>query len=203
MHWWQKNKGLKSRLIWIAILGTIAVSFVVDLLLDEPAAVGGIHIALESLIVFLAFGSAVFLGSSWLRTQKTVVALEKSLAEQQTERDQWRQRTESLLRGLGIEIDSQLRIWGLTPAERETALLLLKGYGHKEIALLFEKSERTVRHQAAAVYRKSRLAGRVELSAFFLEHLLLPQRVDAGAREPGDAAQRSEEDGQDPLTRVH
>jgi hypothetical protein len=31
-----------------------------------------------------------------------------------------------------------------------------------------------VRQQAIAVYRKSGLAGRAELSAFFLEDLLLP-----------------------------
>jgi DNA-binding CsgD family transcriptional regulator len=58
--------------------------------------------------------------------------------------------------------------------ERETALMLLKGHGHKEIATILGKSERTVRQQAVAVYRKSGLAGRAELSAFFLEDLLLP-----------------------------
>jgi len=70
----------------------------------------------------------------------------------------------------------------LSPVERETALLLLKGYGHKEIAGLQEKSERTVRQHAVAVYRKSGLSGRAELSAFFLEDLLLPadERADPG-----------------------
>ena len=90
------------------------------------------------------------------------------------ERDAWRGRAEKLLRGLGEEIDRQLRDWALTPAERETALLLLKGYGHKDIATLQGKSERTVRQHSIAVYRKSGLSGRAELSAFFLEDLLLP-----------------------------
>jgi len=49
--------------------------------------------------------------------------------------------------------------------------LLLRGYGHKKIAELLQKSERTVRQQAIAVYRKSGLHGRAELSAFFLEGL--------------------------------
>jgi DNA-binding CsgD family transcriptional regulator len=71
--------------------------------------------------------------------------------------------------------DRQLRAWNLTPAERETALLLLKGLGLKEIAALQDKSERTVRQHAISVYRKSGLGGRAELSAFFLEDLLLPQ----------------------------
>jgi len=36
------------------------------------------------------------------------------------------------------------------------------------------RRERTVRQHAVAVYRKSGLSGRAELSAFFLEDLLLP-----------------------------
>lgn len=40
-------------------------------------------------------------------------------------------------------------------------------------------SERTARQQALAVYRKAGLAGRAELSAFFLEDLLLPPEGDA------------------------
>ena len=57
-------------------------------------------------------------------------------------------------------------------------MLLLKGLGHKEAAALLERSERTVRQHAVSVYRKSGLSGRAELSAFFLEDLLLP--VDHG-----------------------
>ncbi len=94
--------------------------------------------------------------------------------QQRGERDAWRERAETLLRGLGEAIDAQLREWQLTPPERDTALLLLKGYGHKEIASLAGRSERTVRQHAVAVYRKSGLGGRAELAAFFLEDLLLP-----------------------------
>jgi DNA-binding CsgD family transcriptional regulator len=90
------------------------------------------------------------------------------------ERDLWRKRTHALLGGLSEEIESQLRRWGLTPVERQTALLLLKGCGHKQIAQLLGKSERTVRQQAVTVYRKSGLAGRAELAGFFLENLHLP-----------------------------
>ena len=37
-----------------------------------------------------------------------------------------------------------------------------------------QTSERTIREQARALYRKSGLSGRAELSAYFLEDLLLP-----------------------------
>ena len=60
----------------------------------------------------------------------------------------------------------------------------------KEIAAIQEKSERTVRQHAVSVYRKSGLAGRAELSAFFLEDLLLPvdQEERSGASEAGESA---------------
>lgn len=86
----------------------------------------------------------------------------------------WRSRVEGLMRGLGAAIDKQFDAWGLTPAEKDIALLLLKGLSHKEVAELRERAERTVRQQALSIYRKSNLSGRASLSAYFLEDLLLP-----------------------------
>ncbi|MGH8595878.1 MAG: LuxR C-terminal-related transcriptional regulator, partial [Gammaproteobacteria bacterium] len=61
-----------------------------------------------------------------------------------------------------------------TEAEREVALLLLKGLSSKEIAAVRGVSERTVREQSRAIYSKAGLTGRAALSAFFLEDLLAP-----------------------------
>jgi hypothetical protein len=52
--------------------------------------------------------------------------------------------------------------------------LVLKGLSHKDIAERCGRSERTVRQHAVAVYRKSGLAGRAELAAYFMEDLLPP-----------------------------
>ncbi len=87
---------------------------------------------------------------------------------------QWQIRHENLTRGLGEVIDEQLRSWQFTPAEREVASLLLKGLGIKEIASIRRTSERTARQQCLSIYAKSGVSGRAELSAFFLEDLLLP-----------------------------
>ena len=75
--------------------------------------------------------------------------------------------------GLSAVIDAQFRRWSLSPAESEVAMLLLKGLSLKETAEVRSTSERTTRKQARAVYRKSGLAGRAELSAWFLEDLLV------------------------------
>jgi DNA-binding CsgD family transcriptional regulator len=88
----------------------------------------------------------------------------------------WTAEAQPVLDGLGRAIDRQFDRWGLTPAEREVALLQLKGLRHRAIAELRHTSERTVRQQALAVYRKSGLDGRSDLAAFFLEDLLLPSQ---------------------------
>jgi DNA-binding CsgD family transcriptional regulator len=91
----------------------------------------------------------------------------------------WNREAHAVLRGLGEAIDRQFERWELTPAERDVALLQLKGLRHKAIAELRHTSERTVRQQALAVYRKSGLNGRSDLAAFFLEDLLLPTEESA------------------------
>jgi DNA-binding CsgD family transcriptional regulator len=164
--------------LWLA-LAAMATASAVDLAMDRPATVWSVHVLFELSVLGLSLTLLARAGLRAGRARRALVVSEQALKAHRAERDTWRARAETLLRGLGEEIDLQLGRWGLTPAERETALLLLKGYGHKEIAALLGKSERTVRQQAAAAYRKSGLAGRAELSAFFLEDLLLPHEAAA------------------------
>ena len=86
----------------------------------------------------------------------------------------WRAEARSHLDGLGAAIETQFSRWNLTEAEREVALLLLKGLSHKEVAQVRGVSERTVREQSRSIYAKAGLSGRTALSAFFLEDLLAP-----------------------------
>jgi DNA-binding CsgD family transcriptional regulator len=175
-----------GRFRWVAtfFLGGIAVAGAVDLTLDAPRTPWSFHVLFEVSLLAFSLGAVAYLWLGWRAASRSLERTRDELEARGSERDAWRVRAEKLLRGLGEEIDRQLRAWGLTPAERETALLLLKGYGHKEIAALQDKSERTVRQHAVAVYRKSGLSGRAELSAFFLEDLLLPA-ADASPRAHG------------------
>jgi putative tricarboxylic transport membrane protein len=86
---------------------------------------------------------------------------------------------QNLLSGLCDQIDRQFTTWGFTAAEREIALLMLKGLRHKEIASIRQTGERTVRQQALAIYKKAGLDGRTDLAAFFLEDLLQPAAADS------------------------
>lgn len=152
----------------------LAIVAAIDLALDHPKTLWSFHVLVEISLLVLCAAAVVYLWRGWRRAGRSVERMREALEAHASERDAWRARAEKLLLGLGAEIESQLRTWGLTPAEQETALFLLKGFGHKEIAEIQGKSERTVRQHAIAVYRKSGLGGRAELSAFFLEDLLLP-----------------------------
>jgi len=109
-----------------------------------------------------------------LRRRARLLVRDLDAAEAEAER--WRGEADEVLRGLGVAIDRQFERWSLSAAEKEVALLLLKGLAHKEIADVRDTSERTVRQQSLAIYRKAGLSGRAELAAFFLEDLLLPER---------------------------
>jgi len=100
------------------------------------------------------------------------------------EATQWRRDSEELLAGLSVAIQRQLARWEATPAETEVALLLLKGLSLREVVSARGTSERTAREQARAVYRKSGLGNRAELSAFFLEDLLPPSEPTRGGSDP-------------------
>jgi DNA-binding CsgD family transcriptional regulator len=124
-------------------------------------------------VVVVSVGVAVlFRIAQRQRDENLRVIRDLELARAQGQR--WRSEARSFLDGLGSAIDVQFSRWNLTDAEREVALLLLKGLSTKEIAQVRAVSERTIREQARAVYAKSGLTGRTALSAFFLEDLLAP-----------------------------
>ncbi|MGZ6097858.1 MAG: helix-turn-helix transcriptional regulator [Myxococcaceae bacterium] len=145
-----------------------------DLVEDWREGSKGLHLGLESVVLLLAAAGVWLLRSRNRRERAARRALRARLTEVSAAAESWRRETETLAAGLGRAIDSQFQLWKLTEAEREVALLLLKGLSLREIASLRETSERTVRQQSLAVYRKARLTGRAELSAFFLEDLLAP-----------------------------
>ena len=161
-------------LLVLVLLATI-VGGGIDLMLDAPESWRSAHAIYEIAIILTAAATSVLLWRGWWRSRRSLVETRQALAERSAERDAWRASAESALAGLGRAMAERFAAWGLTPAEREVALLLLKGRSHKQIAYTTGRSERTVRQHAVAVYQKSRLNGRAELAAFFLEDLLLPE----------------------------
>lgn len=146
-----------------------------DLYLDAPEDLLSIHVLLEGALVGTSLGMGLYLLRGWRSAVRSLRDTREELEVRSAERDRWRRRAEALLRDLGQEIDRQFDEWELTPAEKEVGLLLIKGYSHKRIASMTERSDRTARQHASSLYAKAELSGRSELAAFFLEDLMLPE----------------------------
>ena len=166
----------------LLLFASMAVLAAVDLIADLGEGTTPGHVAIEGMVVIVGIGGALWMTSrlrGLAREAQELRALSRGLAADldaaREESDRWRVEAADLITGLGAAIDRQLDRWGLTPAEKEIALLLLKGLSHKEIAAIREVGETTVRQQARALYRKAGLGGRHDLAAFFLEDLLDPR----------------------------
>lgn len=164
----------RLRFLLPVALASILIGGVIDLALDRPTDWLSFHVVFESLMIAGALLMATTLWIGWWRAQRAADELRDTLAVRSQERDSWRDSAQRALEGFGHAIDAQFGRWELTSAEREVALLLLKGHSTKRIARITARSDATVRQHAAAVYRKSGHAGRAELAAFFLEDLMLP-----------------------------
>lgn len=187
MHLRQSGRtdvGSEKRGVLIAVIVFVAVASLaaIDLFGDLREGTTPRHAVVEGLIVLAcAVGAGILTRrlSSMRRREaeaRTEVAeLGQKLEHSRAEGERWRAEARDLLAGLGVLIDRQFGRWGLTGAERDVAILLLKGLSHKEVASVRSVSEVTVRQQAAAVYRKAGVSGRHDLAAFFLEDLLAPR----------------------------
>ncbi len=152
-----------------------------DLVSDYGAGTSLWHLVAELAVLIVA---GIGIVSLWLRlraARDSVRSLERDVEAARRQAERWHSEAKELLDGLAAAIDRQFARWTLTAAEREIALLLLQGLGHKQIAGRRDTSERTVREQARAVYQKAGLQGRSELAAFFLGGLLPQQQAEPTA----------------------
>lgn len=166
-----------------AILLVVALLVGIDMVGDARAGGSPVHLLVELAAMIAALTGTVLLWAQLLALRRRTSELQVDLGRARSELARFRAEADEHLRGLGAAIDHQLTRWGLSPAEREVALLLLKGLASKEIAAVRQTSERTARQQALSIYRKAGLAGRAELAAFFLEDLLAPAPGAAAAPE--------------------
>jgi DNA-binding CsgD family transcriptional regulator len=162
---------------WAALSVAAGVGLVVGLELLEDPGLSPLALAMELVAIVpqvLVSVGVVLLFRIALRQRDEQRTLIRDLEVARLQGERWRAESRYFLNGLGEAIDVQFGRWNLTEAEREVALLLLKGLSLKEVAAVRATSERTIRAQARSLYAKSGLTGRAALSAFFLEDLLAP-----------------------------
>jgi len=180
--------GERQRLQWVLalVLTAVIVGGTTDLILDSPSNWLSGHVLFELTLMVGAAAVMIALWRGWFRAESSLVDARASLKRHAAERERWRASAEAAVAGFRAAIDQQFDTWGLTDAERSVAMQLLQGESHKVIARVTNRSERTVRQHAVAVYQKSGLRGRAELAAYFLDDLLATQ----AASTPSAGGQR-------------
>ena len=179
-------KSLTERQIrWILAcigLGCFVLLLTLEIVTEEDD-IELLDLLVDALTILLTIGSAV--GVALLVQRMHVqheekMALIRDLDIARAEGDSWRAKVQSHLAGIRIEMEKQFDEWGMTDAEKEIGMLILKGLSHKEVSTLRGTSEATVRQQARSIYQKSNLPGKTAFSADFLEDLFSPDLM-AGA----------------------
>ncbi len=175
---WERRKAA----LFAGLFLGIALLVALDLGADARVGSSVRHLLVEGGIFLLAAAGGVWMFRHHRRLARQARALRREaegltrdLAQVRADAEVWKREAGALVAGLAGAIDHQLERWGLTSAEQEVALLLLKGLSHKEIGEVRGVSEATVRQQARSLYRKAGLQGRHDLAAFFLEDLLAPR----------------------------
>ena len=156
----------------IIIFLVMMILSAVDLVLDLEEGITFVHALHEGGIVVVSF-----IALSWVLLDIRQQAMEiESLRQELSSIQKPKHAPEKYIldarTSLGNVINQQFDDWQLTNSEKEVGRLLLKGLSLKEIAVIRNTLEKTVRQQASAIYKKSDLSGRHAFSAWFLEDIL-------------------------------
>lgn len=158
---------------WALILfvSTIAL-FVWDHASDNHESAPLHHVVIELLMLLVAMACAAYLWSRLQQARQHERQLSKQLRLAEERVSRWQTEEHNLIQDLRKAIERQFAAWDFTDAEREIAWSLLRGMSMKDIASARDSTDRSIRQQAYVLYHKADLAGRAELSAFFLGGLI-------------------------------
>lgn len=166
----------KEKWVLVSILSAVFILVTTDIVSDSKEGVDFWHLLLEGSMGLLSLFGIFYILRDSFHTKKNLFETNQKFSAYREEAEVWKTASKKFLEGLSSAIDEQLNKWGLTAAEKEVAFLLLKGLSLKEIAAARNTTEKTARVQSTAIYAKAGLSSRSELSAFFLEDLLVPQQ---------------------------
>ena len=163
---------MKDRIIATALTLIMILNFV-DVITDIKLGVPQWHILEESIIVLMSGFGAGYLIYEIHKRSKQLEELAANLSESNVHLEKITDDMRLARREYSQVIHKQFDDWLLTKGEQQVGLLLLKGLSFKEIAVVRDTKEKTVRQQASTIYAKSELEGRHEFSAWFLEDFLV------------------------------
>jgi len=162
---------MKNKII-AATLATIMVLNSLDVMTDIGLGVPLWHIIEESFIVLISAIGAVYLIIDIHKSTKKLEHLAETLSDSQLHLKNITEKMKVARKQYSEVIHQQFEDWSLTSGEQQVGMLLLKGLSFKEMAVVRETKEKTIRQQASTIYGKAGLEGRHEFSAWFLEDFL-------------------------------
>jgi len=158
--------------VLILIFSIVVVASGADLMTDLSHGADAEHMIKESIIVSLSILAIAWLMWGLRQQHLEIRSLQQEL---ETVHDSQRHAKKYVLearRTLGSVVSRQFSEWLLTGSESEVGWLLLKGLSLKEIAIIRNTQEKTVRQQASSIYKKAGVSGRAAFSAWFIEDIL-------------------------------
>ncbi len=151
----------------------MATTSIIDMIYDSSEDFSHAHLYFELFTFLFSLLGASFFVISMIRSQQENKELSLAFHKVHRENSEFKKKIGHFAKGLSEAIDIEFNKWGLTPMEKQVGMLILKGLATKKISEVLEISDKTVRHHCSAIYKKSGLGGRTELSAYFLEDLLV------------------------------
>ncbi len=158
------------------VLIVIFFSFVIvsgiDLIQDYSEGTDFSHVAQEAVILTLSLIALAWLLYDLRQHALEIKKLRNELSNTSIHASPPKKYVLDAKANLSHVISKQFDDWQLSASETDVGWLLLKGLSLKEIAVIRNTLEKTVRQQASALYKKAGLNGRHAFSAWFIEDVL-------------------------------
>lgn len=144
----------------ILLQALCSLFFIADVITDlrNSGSLGDPHLILESTAAVALVAGVLFL---MLELRRLLVRMGGMAAGLRAARGQ-----------MSEVMDAFFDEWHLTRAERDVAMMILKGLDNEAIARVRQTAPGTVRAQTASIYSKSATRGRAQFISLFMEELL-------------------------------
>jgi DNA-binding CsgD family transcriptional regulator len=158
--------------VLILIFFTLVIASGIDLFSDFSENLDFTHVIKEAVILVISLLAVAWLLFDMRQQAIEIRTLRKELSiikkPAQVPKKEVLEAKKTLSHVISVQFDD----WNLSNSEKEVGWLLLKGLSLKEIAMLRNTLEKTVRQQASAIYKKAGINGRHAFSAWFIEDVL-------------------------------
>lgn len=161
-----------KEIIMILIFVIVVIASGADLLTDLSHGATVQHVIKEAIIVGISILAIAWLLVGVRHQAIEIVNLQKELNEAKNLQNDPKKYILEMREKLGTVITQQFSEWNLTKSEIEVGWLLLKGLSLREISIVRNTLEKTVRQQASSIYKKAGLSGRHAFSGWFIEDIL-------------------------------